>query len=192
MGTKPRAFTSQRPLSTVLFDFCTQALLNTHVRWKYTLPPPLEGKVKCASFKASPHLSLGNAVQTECLCFLGTREGDRRPAPFTNVVVGRGPMEAGMGRYLSGLTAVSIGVSCSGQHGPPEKAPIRRLSQAAACTLHCYLCWTQRAKKVHRPDCSQERLFCSGCWGWAPPCYFLKSSGPAGLWLSLGPEAVND
>lgn len=123
MGTKPRAFTSQRPLSTVLFDFCTQALLNTRVRWKYTRPPPLEGKVKCASFKASPHLSLGNAVQTECLCFLGTREGDRRPAPFTMVVVVRGPMVPGTGRYLSGLTAVSIGVSCSGQPGPQRKHP---------------------------------------------------------------------
>lgn len=123
MGTKPWAFASQRPLSAVLFDFCTQALLNTHVRWEYTWPPSLKGKVKCASFKASPHLSFGNTVQTKCLCFLGTREGDRRPAPFTMVIVGRGPMVPGMERYLSGLTAVRIEVSCSGQHGPQRKHP---------------------------------------------------------------------
>lgn len=110
-------------MSAVLFDFCTQTLLNTHIRWEYTWPPSLKGKVKCALFKASPHLFLGNAVQTECLCFLGTQEADRRPAFFTMVMVGRGPMVPGMGRYLSGLTAVNIGVSCSGQHGPQRKHP---------------------------------------------------------------------
>lgn len=119
-------------------DFCTQALLNTHVRWEYTWPPSLKGKVKCASFKASPHLSLGNAVQTECLCFLGAREGDRRPAPFTMVIASRGPMVPGMGRYLSGLTAVRIGVSCSGQHGPRRKHQSGDCPRLLHATLSCF------------------------------------------------------
>lgn len=119
-----------------------------------------------------------------------------RPPEDSMVIVGRGRRVPGMGRSLSELNVQSGQGSAELGGMATGEITNQGLPRAAACALSCSTvtpaCLREQRKRIGLAV--PRRSFSAVATGAGSflPVISFKCSGPAGLWLSLGPDSVND
>lgn len=176
-----------KPSGIVQFGFCTWVLIYAHISWGAMSSVPHSRLVRIWSLVTLWRLNA---------CISWGPASPLSPGEDRMVIVGRGWRVPGMGRSLSELNVQSGQGSAELGSMATGEITNQGLPPAAACALSC---------STVTPACLREQRKCIGLAvprrsfsavatgaGSFLPVISFKSSGPAGLWLSLGPDSVND